>query len=92
MLKSIITDDMSTCFLCGSTRNIEYHHILSNSNRKKSTEYGLIVPLCRECHRGSNGVHANYSKMKYLREIGQQAFIKHYPELDFIKIFHKNYI
>ena len=92
MPKSIITSDMRTCYLCGSTRFIEIHHIYSNCNRDKSTKYGLVVPLCRECHRGSKGVHSDYSKMRYLREIGQRKFMEVYPELDFMKIFRRNYL
>lgn len=89
---SIITKYDNSCFLCDSSHNIEHHHIFLNNNRKKSTEYGLVVPLCDKCHRGTDGVHNNYEKMLYLRKIGQQMFIKHYPELDFVSIFHKNYL
>lgn len=89
---SIITDERHKCYLCGSTRFIEIHHIFSNANRGKSTKYGLVVPLCRNCHRGSNGVHHNYSKMLELRKIGQQAFMEKYLELDFLEIFGRNYL
>lgn len=80
------------CFLCGSSRHIEIHHIFGGPNRKKSTKYGLVVPLCDKCHRGQDGVHANHSKMLYLQRIGQQLFNKYYPNLDFVEIFHKNYL
>jgi 5-methylcytosine-specific restriction endonuclease McrA len=90
--KSIICEDMTTCYLCGSSYYIEIHHVFSGFNRSKSTKYGLVVPLCRNCHRGDEGVHSNYSKMKYLRKIGQQKFEEKYPDLDFIKIFGRNYL
>lgn len=89
--KSIIST-YNQCFLCGSTRHIEIHHIFSGVNRKKSTKYGLVVPLCDKCHRGTNGVHNNYEKMLYLRKIGQQLFNKYYPNESFIAIFGKNYL
>ena len=89
--KSIIST-YNQCFLCGSTRHIEIHHIFSGVNRKKSTKYGLVVPLCDKCHRGTNGVHNNYEKMLYLRKIGQQLFNKYYPNERFIAIFGKNYL
>lgn len=91
MYKNIMSD-VRRCYLCGSYSNIEYHHILGGGKRKLSTKYGLVVPLCRECHRGSDGVHSNYSKMRYLRECGQRRFQEVYPELDFMKIFGRNYL
>ena len=30
--------------------------------------------------------------MKQLKEIGQRAFEKEYPTLNFLKIFHRNYL
>jgi len=85
---SILTDDMKHCYLCGSPYQIEWHHILSNSNRNKSTLYKLIVPLCRNCHRE---VHSNYQKMEALRIKGQEAFEREYPDKDFLAIFHRRY-
>ena len=89
---SIITNDMGKCYLCGSTKHIEIHHIFNGPSRKKSTEYGLVVPLCHECHQGQNGVHANREKMDYLRKIGQKAFMKKYPNKNWFKEFHRNYL
>ena len=90
-MKSIITSVMNRCYLCHSYKRIEIHHIYSNCYRKKSTQYGLVVPLCYECHQGTNGVHHNRQKMDYLRTIGQAKFEEAYPNLDFIKIFGRNY-
>ena len=90
--ESIIDKGRKCCYLCGSTHNLEVHHIFSGSNRKLSTRYGLVVTLCANCHRGINGVHNNAEKMKYLREIGQAAFEKEYASLNFLKIFHRNYL
>ena len=90
--ESIVDKGRKCCYLCGGTRNLEIHHIFSGSNRKLSTRYGLVVTLCANCHRGINGVHNNYEKMEELRKIGQKAFQKEYPSLDFLKIFHRNYL
>lgn len=89
--KSIVDKGEKRCYLCGSTHSLEVHHIFGGSNRKHSTQYGLVVSLCSSCHRGSNGVHSDYEKMERLREIGQIAFEKEYTQLDFVKIFHRNY-
>ena len=88
---SIITDDMSHCYLCGSPRWIEIHHIFPSGLRKKSTEYGMVVPLCHDCHQGPNGVHANRQKMDYIKRVAQEKFEEAHPDLDFLKIFHRSY-
>ena len=89
---SIVDGGKKCCYLCGTSHQLEIHHIFSGSNRKHSTKYGLVVTLCANCHRGVGGVHNNYDKMLYLRKIGQKAFEKEYPHLNFVKIFHKNYL
>lgn len=89
--KSIVST-YNRCFLCGSSKHIEIHHIFNGPLRKKSTKYGLVVPLCDKCHRGPNGVHNNREKMLFIKKTGQQIFQKYYPKLDFISIFHKNYL
>ena len=92
MSKSIITDNMEKCFLCGSYYHIEKHHIFGGSNRKFSEKYGLYVPLCHWCHNEPpNGAHFNKEVMDELHRLGQEGFEEHYPELDFMKIFGRNY-
>ena len=90
-MKSIMTKNMEVCFLCGSRKCTEIHHIYSGPFRKKSTKYGMVVPLCYECHRGTNGVHSNRAKMDKLRALGQRKFQEVYPNIDFLKTFGRNY-
>ena len=92
--KSIITNDMRVCYLCGKSENIEIHHIFSGSNRKKSTAFGCVVPLCHECHQGTDGVHFNREKMDYLRKVAQLCCEHeyHWTEQDFRSVFHRNYL
>lgn len=91
-MKSIICDYTDHCFLCGSYRDIEIHHIFGGANRKLSDKYGLTVPLCRGCHNlPPHGAHFNRETMQYLHEIGQRAFEEHYTE-DFVEIFGRNYL
>ena len=81
------------CYMCGSTNWLELHHVFNASNRNKSTKYGLVVYLCHWCHNEPpNGVHHNAERMRWLKAEGQKAFIKHYPNLDFLKIFGRNYL
>jgi len=76
-----------------SEKYTEEHHIFGGANRKLSTKYGLTVRLCIYHHReGKEAVHNNHEKMMYLKALGQQAFEKKYPTLNFREIFGKNYI
>ena len=92
-MKSIIQTE-KICFLCGSCRNLESHHIFfGDPNRRWSEKYGLKVWLCAYDHRNNkDGVHGqNVGKKKYLWRIGQEAFEKKHGHEEFIRIFGKNY-
>lgn len=81
------------CFICGSERCLESHHIFGAANRKLSEQFGLKVWLCHECHNEPPaGVHHNKATMRYLHQVGQKAFMITYPEKDFIGIFGRNYL
>lgn len=91
-MRSIISEEKE-CYICGATRWLELHHIFPASNRNNSTKYGLVVYLCHYCHNEPpNGVHQNRERMDWLRAIGQRRFNEVYPDLDFFKIFGKNYL
>lgn len=83
---------MRECFLCGTTLNIHRHHIFGASNRKWSEKYGLVVDLCQEHHTGNTGVHFNKVFRDRLHIYGQELFERKYPNLDFKKIFGRNYL
>ena len=94
--KSIVTDDLTKCFICGYPR-VELHHIFGGCDRTNSDKFGLIVPLCRHHHTGDiNGskdaVHYNKELMDTLHEIGQTRFNEVYPDLKFTDYFRKNYL
>lgn len=92
-MQSIIQTDNEICFLCGGYGACEWHHIFGAGNRKFSEKYGLKVRLHHNCHNEPPfGVHHNKNTMDYLHKIGQQAFEKAYPDLEFIKIFGRNYL
>lgn len=50
---SILTDDLEVCYVCARPAN-DLHHIMHGADKKISEKYGLMVPLCRDCH---NSVH-----------------------------------
>lgn len=87
------------CFLCGRWENpynpMEIHHIFRGPNRKKSTKYGLVVPLCHSCHNEPpDGVHYNKDVMQRLHEYGQRKAMEEngWTVKDFIREFGRNYL
>lgn len=92
-MKSIIQKEKK-CFITGSTQNLHSHHILFGKNRGLSERYGLKVWLTWGFHEGDYGVHGKYGHEldKKLKIIAQESFNREYPDLDFIKIFGKNYL
>lgn len=91
---SIITKDFENCVVCGTSLNIHKHEIFyGTANRKLSIKYGLVISLCAKHHNMSNeGIHYNKKLDLKYKKIGQKKFEKIYPDLDFIKIFGRNYL
>ena len=59
-MKSIFTSDFNKCavtHIYRGARRIEVHHVFGASNRKRSTEYGFVVPLVDVIH--PNGAAAS---------------------------------
>ena len=92
MSKSIISNERE-CLVCKTTYNLHKHHIYEGTaNRKKSEKYGCWCYLCAKHHNASNeGVHFNKALEKKLKKYAQSKFEETYPELDFLKIFGRNY-
>lgn len=89
---SIMQTD-KVCFISGSTVALERHHIFGAANRKNSEKYGLWVWLRHDLHNEPpDGVHFNRENDLMLKRLAQEAFEKHYPELNFREIFGRNYL
>lgn len=97
---SIMTNDFSKCFICGSPY-VEKHEIYYGAFRTKSIEYGCIVPLCPYCHKGGykygtyiKGVHDNSGKGidLELKKECQKKFESIHGHEKFMEVFKKNYI
>jgi hypothetical protein len=94
-MKSIIQEHTHHCFMCGSHRWLEWHHIFGSALKKKSEKYGLVVRLCRYCHNEPpNGVHQNRERRKKLQAYAQNKAMQRYgwSVEDFIREFYKNYL
>ena len=89
---SIMQKD-KVCFLSGSTVALEAHHIFfGNGKRELSARYGLWVWLRHDLHNEPPaGVHFNRENNRMLQALAQTVFEQTYPDLDFIKIFGRNY-
>lgn len=85
--KSIFTNDLYHCIICGKKRD-NLHEVFFGRNRQLSIEYGLVIPLCIECHQE---MHKNKELQEMWHEKGQTVFEKAYPRLSFIEIFKRNY-
>lgn len=92
-MKSIISNE-ERCFICGSTLNLEWHHIFEGSLRKSSEKYGLKVRLCARCHRYADGSirHNPLPEVdRSLKALAQKRFAEEFPDKDWLRIFHRNW-
>lgn len=95
-LFSVLQDDLSTCFVTGST-NVAIHHVFpGNGRRKKCERYGFVVALEPRYHNMSNySVHAvpNEGLDLQLKKLAQKYFEAHYGTRDqFINEFGRSYL
>ena len=85
---SLFSKDTKHCYFCSSGYELTWHEIFRGRNRQNSMKYGLCLRMCSACHE-------LYQEDKYFNDLwhvkGQATFEEAYPELDFVKIFKKNY-
>ena len=105
-MRSIITDDLKHCYICGTDENVELHHVIHGSKelRRLSTSAHILIPCCSDCHRGLAGIHGKYGEEKDLKvkAAAQEAWEKRRikkgksrPETvrdEWIKVFGKDFI
>lgn len=92
MNQSILTNDKSDrCYICGAYGRMDVHHIFGGPCRKVSDRLGLVVHLCRPCHRA---VHErDHSLMDYLHMEGQATYEDQIGNReDFIRDFIRSYL
>lgn len=91
-MKSIIQEDTDYCFICGRY-GTEIHHIFfGNANRKLSDQYGCVIGLCYEHHRGNTGVHHNRELDLKIKRMAQERFIELHSEREYMAVFGRNYL
>ena len=83
---SIFTNNYNKCFYCGKqNEKLDLHEVYGGSNRKRSMQNGLVIPLCRNCH-------SNEKIISYLRIQLQKEYEKNHSREQFIQLIGKNYI
>ena len=61
-LWSVLTDNLEHCYVTGSN-HVAIHHVFYGPLRKKSEEYGFLVPLRPDIHNMSkHSLHDNPNK------------------------------
>ena len=88
---SLFTEDLSRCYVCGRPYP-QIHHIMNGSNKAKSEEYGLILPLCLNHHTGAEGVHTKPEKMLACKQMAQKKFEEEHTREEWIAEFGKSYL
>lgn len=78
MMKSIITDDLEHCLICGSPIVAIHHAISGTAGRALADEDELTVPLCPRHHNmdSRESVHLNPTIAKWSKIVGQLAYEK----------------
>lgn len=92
-MKSIVQAEEDRCFVCGSRRDLELHHIMhGTANRRLSTQWGLVCMLCHTHHTGRLGVHYDPILNERLQKEAQKAFESRYGHTRWMVTFRKNYL
>lgn len=91
MAKSLIGND-KICVRCGTTLNIEKHHILNGTAyRKKAEEDGLWMYLCHDCHQYVHSV--NNMLLREYKKLAELIFIQNGGSVEkFVERYGKNYL
>ncbi len=89
LMTSILTADMTRCYITGDVRNIHIHHIFGAANKTNSEKYGFLVPLRDDWHNMSDyGVHFNKELDLKLKTACEEYWLQNYgTREEFIAVF-----
>ncbi len=79
------------CYSCGSTRNLQKHHIFGAANRPLSEQYGIYLDLCFNCHLSVTD-EKNERLCEKLKKEGQRRFEEIHGHEKFVQVFKINYL
>jgi len=76
-MKSIITNYMDYCMICGSPTTETHHGLSGTSNRKIADKWKAVMPLCPKHHNSSKmSVHQNHEMEVLSKQLSQLAVEK----------------
>jgi hypothetical protein len=80
------------CYFCGSSENLEIHHVFGGATRDRSETYGLTVKVCRKCHDELHFSKDSRKMMDSLRAEAQRKFEEAHTHEEFMALFHRNWL
>lgn len=86
---SIITNNLKVCYICEKNKKEDLHEIFGGSNRQKSMQWGLVIPVCRECHKEWE---VNEQLRKRIQQEAKEKFIEKNTKEKFREEFGKYFI
>lgn len=86
---SILTNNLKLCYICNKKKKEDLHEIFGGSNRQKSMQWGLVIPVCRECH---DKWDISEELRRQIQQKAKEEFIKRNTKEKFREEFGKNYI
>lgn len=91
-MKSILQDNKQ-CFICGTTANLECHHVVFGRGlRPVSDKLGLKLWLCSEHHRGNYSPHMNRELDLRLRRFAQSCYEDKHSRAEWMRHIGRNYL
>ena len=85
--KSILTNNLSKCYICGKPKQ-DIHEVYSGSNRQTSIKWNCTIPICRICH--TEWDRNKEMRQKYYDEC-RNKFVELYSYDLFMQEFKKSY-
>lgn len=85
---SLLTDDLEVCYICDRRKKDDLHETFPGSNRKKSMQWGMVIPICRICH---DEWDTNEKLREQIQIKAQEIFEKEHSHELFMKEFKIDY-
>ena len=81
------------CVLCHRVGFVHIHHAFEGGRKKRAEKYGLLYPLCPDCHTLSDkSVHRCHETELIIKRAAQRKFEREHTREEFIKEFGRSYL
>ena len=92
MRKSILQERQG-CFICGTTLQLERHHVLhGTAMRRIADKLGLTLLLCAEHHRGKYSPHQRKDVDLRLKRFAQSCYEDNHSHEEWMEKVGRNYL